>query len=166
MSNYQQLLDDYQGYAQASPGLFGDKWQPCALKPVRVERTRQELDCAGLLAELKSLGAVDGWLLLTDQKLVLQQQTVESLDRLLLAGELYQSGRSLRVRQLSAGQWLLVTTCIEAAEAAQATHVAIAVTQLASAEGVGSLEYAQLWCRNEQGRLHIEDAVFNGFQGA
>lgn len=166
MSNYQQLISDYDAYTQACPALFGDQWRPAGLQSVVVERTRQELHRAGLQQALVQLGQVEGWMLLSDERLVLQQQVVTPADSLVLSAELYQEGRSVRVRQLHGNRWLLVTTCIVPANDQSGTHLATPLTHLANEPRLGRLEYQQLWSRNEQGRLYIEDAVFTGFAGA
>ncbi|NLY14983.1 MAG: hypothetical protein GXZ05_01210 [Gammaproteobacteria bacterium] len=166
MSNYQQLISDYDAYTQVCPALFGEQWRPASLQSVVVERTRQELDRTGLQQALGQLGDVEGWMLLSDQRIVLQQQAASPEDSLVLSAELYQEGRSVRVRQLHGNRWLLVTTCIVPDSGQSGTHLATQITHLANEPGLGRLEYQQLWSRNEQGRLYIEDAVFTGFTGA
>lgn len=161
----QHLLSDYQGYREVCATLL-DGWQPAPASSVVVSRHRQELDTAELQQALIALGPVQGWLLLTDQRITLNNQSVAATDKLILSAELYKDGNSIRVRQLGSEHWLLLTSSIQSDDTGQqGTHIATSVNHLAVDPLLGELEYQQLWCRDELGRLHVEDAVFTGFTG-
>lgn len=163
MNGFEQLASDYQAYQQACAELFED-WQPAAACPVVANRQRQQLDRAALQAQLNALGPAEGWLLLTDRRLSFKQENIGELPATPLEAELYADGQSIRLRTLDDGQWLWVSTRLSRCEAGQATHLATALAHLSVKQGVARLHYQQLWCRNAEGRLHIEDAVFTGFQ--
>ncbi|ART83449.1 hypothetical protein CBP31_13125 [Oceanisphaera profunda] len=167
MRCFQHLLSDYQTYREAfATSLFKD-WQPAPVALVTLSRHRQELNATELQQALIALGSVQGWLLLTDQRIALNNQQVEQTDKLILSADLYKEGQSIRVRQLNNDNWLLLTSSIEAVESnQQGTHIATTIKHMAAEPQLGELEYQQLWCRDEQGRLHVEDAVFVGFTGA
>lgn len=165
MNSLQQVLNDYQNYAQTCANLLKG-WQPAGARAVKLERSRQELDGPALQQTLQQAGPVQGWLLLASERVVLNNQPVSTLGSRLLAADLYAGGVSLRIRELDDKQWLLVRLQINECEPEQASHLAIAVSHLAAEEGVKKLAYQQLWCQNPHGHLHIDDAVFTGFEGA
>lgn len=165
MSHFQQLLTDYTAIRQASSNLFSG-WQPSAVKPVQVQRQKQQVNARDLHTALSQLGVVQGWLLITEQCLTLNNQPIPTLQSRILSAEFSHGNSSFRVRELGADRWLLLTTTITETDAAQATHLMTRLSHLATETSLGKLHYQQLWCRNSQGRLHIEDAVFIGFQGA
>lgn len=165
MMNNQNLLKDYQRYRETCSQLLNG-WQPAEAQPVNIKHSRQTLTETELQQALMALGELEGWLLLTDQRIILKKQGIEAFTSWVVAAELYKNGQSIRVRQLEDANWLMLITEIEPVKADQsATHLAIGVNHLAAEESLGQLEYQQLWCRDEQGRLSIEDAVFTGFTG-
>lgn len=165
MITNQNLLKDYQCYREAC-SLLLNGWQPAEARPVSIKQSRQILTETELQQALMALGELEGWLLLTDQRIILKKQIIGALTTWVVAAELYKNGQSIRVRQLEDANWLMLITEIEPVKADQsATHLAIGVNHLAAEESLGQLEYQQLWCRDEQGRLSIEDAVFTGFTG-
>lgn len=165
MNSLQQLLNDYQSYAQTCANLLNG-WQPAAARAVKLVRSRQELDGPALQQALQQAGPVQGWLLLSSERVVLNNEQVSTLGSRLLAADLYAGTESLRVRELDDNKWLLLRLQINECEPEQASHLAIAVSHLAAEENIKKLAYQQLWCQNPQGRLHIDDAVFTGFEGA
>lgn len=165
MSSLQEVLSDYQHYKQACADLFGD-WQPADACAVKLERHRETLDSSALLDALQQIGPVQGWLLLTGERVILKNEPIDDLSQHLLAADLYANGVSFRVRELTDGKWLLVRLQLMKCNVIEATHLAVTVNHLATEKGIKELSYQQLWCKKEGSGLQIDDAVFSGFEGA
>jgi hypothetical protein len=165
MTDYSQLMDDYNVMMTASEQLFRG-WKPAPLNSVRVSRSQRLLDRNALSEALASCSGAHGWLLFSDRKVVLNGRQVPALEERLLSGELYHDAESIRIASAGIEQWLWVKTAVKEAEVSEASHLATRLTHQAADPSLGKLHYRQLWLRDELGRLRVEDAVFEGFQGA
>ena len=164
MGSFQRLLSDYQAYSQTCKQLF-NAWMPASTKAVAVKTEQVTLDKQALQEALSKAGEVQGWLLLSSERLVLNNEIVPPTQYRVLAADLSSSTGSIRVRELSSNKWLLVRTQIEECDPEQATHLAISVDHIAASNGIKKLCYQQLWSYNSEGRLGVTDAVFTGFKG-
>ncbi len=164
MSDIQQLLNDYQQISSACQSLFGG-WLPAEVKPVRVTQKKQFLTADELQAKLETLSATEGWLLFSDRKVVLKGKIQEDLSGRLLSADLYQQGVSIRIRETQQNQWLWLELNMQSAAVQEASHIATEIKHFSTEIDVEKLIYQQLWCRDSRGRMQVEDAIFQGFEG-
>lgn len=166
MTDYSRLMGDYGAMMAASEHLFSG-WKPAPAKAVKVIRLQRLLTRNELSEALtQCTEGAQGWVLLSDRKVVLNGQPVPEFEERLLSGELYHADKSIRITPAGVSQWLWVQTSVEESNVSESTHLATRLTQEATDPSLGKLHYRQLWLRDEQGRLRVEDAVFEGFQGA
>lgn len=160
-----QTLDDYQAMRKACSEILNG-WQPADLVPVSVDRSRQILNRDELTESLQAFARAQGWVLFTDRRVVLPAEAPPDWKGTVLNAELYLDELSIRVIRRNQDQWLWVQTRLRQAGEAEATHLGAEVVHQSVDPDAGQLCYRQLWCRDGQDRLRVEDAVFQGFKGA
>jgi hypothetical protein len=164
MTDFTQLMEDYRAMTMASDRHFKG-WAPAPITPVVATREQHLYGQKELADALLAVSSeLEGWLLFSDRLAILDSNSTPSLQGRVLSGEVYRSAVSVRVSPAGNDQWLWAQTEITPAEAESATHLASSLEHLATDTSLGKLRYRQLWCRDELGRLRVEDAVFEGFQ--